>query len=40
MYFYPTFLKKECEAYEITSLSVRPSVCPPLITFEPIGTFL
>jgi hypothetical protein len=32
----PTFLKKESEAYEITSLSV----CPPLITFEPIGRFL
>jgi hypothetical protein len=35
--FYPTFLKMESEAYEITSLSVCLS---PLITFEPIGRFL
>jgi hypothetical protein len=40
-----TFLKKESEAYEITSLSVCLYVCPsvcvsPLITFEPIGRFL
>jgi hypothetical protein len=38
----PTFLKKESEAYKITACqsvcpSVRLSVCPPLITFEPIG---
>jgi hypothetical protein len=47
--FDPTFLKKESEAYEITSLSVslsiRTYVClsvsvSPLITFEPIGRFL
>jgi hypothetical protein len=39
--FQPTFLKKESEAYEITSLSVRPSVyVSPLITFEPIDIFL
>jgi hypothetical protein len=38
--FQPTFLKKESEAYEIASLSVRLSVCvSPLITFEPIGRF-
>jgi hypothetical protein len=35
----PTFLKKESEAYEITSLSVCLSVSP-LITFEPVGRFL
>jgi hypothetical protein len=33
----PTFLKTECETYEITNLSVSVS---PLITFEPIGRFL
>jgi hypothetical protein len=34
--FWSAFLKKESEAYEITSLSVS----HPLITFEPTGRFL
>jgi hypothetical protein len=34
-------LKKDSEAYEITSLSVCPSIClSPLITFEPVGRYL
>jgi hypothetical protein len=33
--FLAYFPKKESEAYEITSVSVCPSVCVPLITFEP-----
>jgi hypothetical protein len=37
--FLAYFPKKESGAYEITSLAVRLSVCPPLITFEPIGRF-
>jgi hypothetical protein len=37
--FLAYFPKKESEAYEITSLSVRLSVSSP-ITFEPIGRFL
>jgi hypothetical protein len=38
--FYPTFLKKESEAYSITiRLSVRLSVCTQLIPFEPADRF-
>jgi hypothetical protein len=44
LWFLAYFPKKESEAYEITRLSVCPSVCmcvpPPLITFEPVGRFL
>jgi hypothetical protein len=38
--FLPTFLKKESEAYEITSLSVCLCGPPPPINFEPFGRFL
>jgi hypothetical protein len=34
------FPKKWKLAYQITSLCVCLSVCPPLITFEPLGRFL
>jgi hypothetical protein len=32
-------LKMKGHAYEITSVSVCTSVCPPQITFEPISRF-